>query len=297
MTNLKELKFKYGCLSAFGLYIKFYLDNQCSGVVQILNQHNNEDNKKIDIAKYHLYKLFDLNASVEEFRNDEFNIIDFFNTAIIDEFNSLSLTEDEITKLENLPKKLDGNSIRIRTINNEIDFKIANKKIEKELFYINANFKFVIYTHYDLPRFSISLHDYASKDGLNIDIDGNIIENNSDEIFKLKDKIKDVIKNNKNYLLKLFNEENNIETLAKNFIQEINQDYHANISSYISYHKDKNNDRKKYVKYYVSISKYYKDDKKERKSFELDENTKIIEDTIADLADSDKQKIIDYFYK
>ncbi|MEA1956112.1 MAG: hypothetical protein U9N02_06420 [Campylobacterota bacterium] len=149
-----------------------------------------------------------------------------------------------------------------------------------------------MYSHYDLPRFSISLLDYTSENELVLDIDGNIIKDNSDEIFKLNSKIQEIIQNYKNELLKVWNEKKNIENKAKDFLNEINMEYYLTIHS----STDRNKNRERYIKYSITIGKYNAENN-ESKHFELDENGEIENDEITDMVNSDKQKIVEYFYE
>jgi len=280
---LLSFKQQHSTLSLYGIYLKFYLDNHFQDIKTILNK-NGED-KDMNMVIYNLYKVFDLNASIDEFKKWEYNIILNFNKDIINHLNNISITDEILYQDENLPQKLNGDSFKVDFTNNTIDLKKIDIKVKNKILQINPNFKTVLAYFYDIPRFPICLFEFGNKDkSITIDINNKIIENNSQEIFKEIDNIKNILLENKEQLVLILNIKKQIENDAEKFIMRINNNCFISICSYIDFGS---------VNYTIIIGSNINNN--ETKYFELDKNGNIVKDEIIELTYNDKKNIIEYF--
>jgi len=84
--ELPLLKIQFPDLSAFGVYLKWYLDSQCKNVIDILKKQNKDKNPYETLQIF--YTLFDLNA--DPTMNYNWNLVYNFNKELIENFDSLS---------------------------------------------------------------------------------------------------------------------------------------------------------------------------------------------------------------
>jgi len=110
--ELPLLKIQFPDLSAFGVYLKWYIDSQCKNAIDILKKQNGDKNPYETLKVF--YTLFDLNANPT--MNYNWNLVYNFNNELIKNFDNL--------EKPNL-KKIDGNYF----IETTIEYANGNKYI------------------------------------------------------------------------------------------------------------------------------------------------------------------------
>jgi hypothetical protein len=102
--ELPLLKIQFPDLSAFGVYLKWYIDSQCKSAIEILKKQNREKNPYETLKVF--YTLFDLDANPT--MNYNWNLVYNFNNELIENFDNM--------KKPNL-EEIEGNYFIETTIN------------------------------------------------------------------------------------------------------------------------------------------------------------------------------------
>lgn len=164
--ELPLLKIQFPYLSAFRVYLKWYLDSQCINVIDILKKQNEEKNPYETLKVF--YTLFDLNASPT--MNYNWNLIYNFNRKLIENFDNLPNPQFEEVDgdyfIETTVNYANGNKYSGRLKNGFPDGKgkliYANGTSYREGIFVNGELNGYGKTQYD----NGDIYEGEFKDGL-----------------------------------------------------------------------------------------------------------------------------------
>ena len=151
--ELPLLKIQFPDLSAFGVYLKWYIDSQCKNAIDILKKQNKDTNPYETLRVF--YTLFDLNANPT--MNYNWNLVYNFNNELIKNFDNLekpNLKEiDGDYFIETTIEYANGNIYIGRLKNGLLDGEgkliYANKESYREGIFVNGELEGIGKTQYD----------------------------------------------------------------------------------------------------------------------------------------------------